>query len=261
MLFCAMSSPVHAADLNRASKSKPSLNDVVLENERWSGFYINGSLIASDRSIGSDSLWQDGTNRQVPEWSNVHSRSLGAAFGLGYDWQFENKVIGLVADVAKLAHSNEQCRPTDSFAARCYDNGWGFMSLHDRASWGATLRIRAGFDLGSFLVYSTAGIAVSNNISTITTDCRVLACGNWSNSPYATYTTGTFQKRRVVPTVGLGVDYNVHGNWSLTSLYLLTVKSKVENAVYGTGTYGRETSSWAKSVSEHSVRLGISYKL
>jgi outer membrane immunogenic protein len=121
-------------------KAAPALYD-------WSGFYA-----------GVSGGWVDGGRNDViflpPGVGSATSKGLsGGSFGgvYGYNWQFNNWVIGTRSD---LAWSN-----ADSTIAGC---GGGTFACNDRLRWLSTTRGRLGFTAGptgNWLIYGTGGYA------------------------------------------------------------------------------------------------------
>jgi outer membrane immunogenic protein len=151
---------------------------------------------------------------------SLHTRPEGAIAGLflGYNWQFQNIVIGWEADFSWTDLTDTQTGSFFSFVD--YDAGVGGIrgnvTLDSKLRWLGTFRGRWGYVVGPVLPYITGGLAYGNLISTITSS------GTQFEDATSVAFSGTqrFSDWLVGYTIGAGFDWNVSGNWRFRGEYL-----------------------------------------
>jgi outer membrane immunogenic protein len=168
----------------------------------WSGFYVGanaGFARSADPRIDCLGLGGPcGTAFLAP-------KADGAEYGLqaGYNWQVGNFVVGLEADINKLAAEG-----VASFSG--IDPAKGPDQLSSRYDWLGTARGRVGVTAGPALFYATGGFAygrVGHNY--------IYGIG----SPVDTQAFG-LAENRTGWTVGGGAEYALDQNWSVKAEYL-----------------------------------------
>jgi outer membrane immunogenic protein len=151
---------------------------------------------------------------------SLHTRPQGAFVGFlaGYNWQFQNIVIGWEADFAWTDLTDTQTGTFFSFVE--YDAGVGGIrgnvTLDSKLRWLGTFRGRWGYVVGPVLPYITGGLAYGNLVSTITSS------GAQFEDAVSVAFSGSqrFSDWLVGYTVGAGFDWNVSGNWRFRGEYL-----------------------------------------
>ncbi|BBF93307.1 outer membrane protein [Blastochloris tepida] len=166
-----------AADLAR--KSVVSAPVVMAPN--WTGFYVGGFI-----GYG----WGSNDWSLVDNWNNWGGLSndfdgfLGGA-QIGYDYQFNNMVIGIQADIT---------------GASLEDKSWYLDEYYNNeASWIATVTGRLGFVADRALFYIKGGAAWADHDSS----------WSWIGDYYSS--SGT----RSGWTVGAGIEYAFAPNWTM----------------------------------------------
>ena len=173
-LVCA--SAVHAADLDydvlRGAEYEPPAPLV-----DWGGVYVGGHGGYSSSALGFRNVFQPIVANAlratvIEEEMGVSSllvtrdvRVSGASYGAyaGYNWQFENTVVGVEFDYTRFdvngvssdAIGRSQTT-SDGFLNNVNLSGVTSTKLEDYG----TIRARAGYALGSFLPFVTAGVAI-----------------------------------------------------------------------------------------------------
>jgi len=194
-LLVALSSGAgRAADLSHAPYYTP---EGPLSSFSWIGPYLGGNL--------------------GYEWgstSNNPTRPSGIAGGIqgGYNWQSGQFVFGAEADI-QLAAAN------DTFAP------WKFSN-----PWFGTVRGRAGYAIGSLLLYGTAGLAFGE----LSGQTFGLVSENHTNLGW---------------TAGVGAEAALYGRWSAKVEYLFVDLASGTFAITGA----------SNGLSANIFRAGVNY--
>lgn len=143
----------------------------------WSGVYVGGHGGYSSAALGFRNVFQpivaDALRATVIENEMNAStlltardvRAQGASYGayLGYNFQFDDIVIGLEADYTRFGQSGT----TTNFIGRSMTTTNGYFNtvlLNGESSTKiedfGTIRARAGYALGSFMPFVTGGLAI-----------------------------------------------------------------------------------------------------
>lgn len=142
----ALTGAASAADMRMPLKAPPAMAAPL-----WAGAYIglNGGVAwhqlktnTSDAATGAF-------------FDSARVRATGGTFGgqIGYNWQSQNFVYGLEADLNWVGGKG-----SDQHIA---NNGLGFPVIHTaRLTWLATVRARGGVAFGPNLLFVTSGLAV-----------------------------------------------------------------------------------------------------
>ncbi|NJO53943.1 MAG: porin family protein [Bacteroidales bacterium] len=170
-----------AADLAR--KSIVSAPVVMAPN--WTGFYVGGF-------IGYGWGENDWSSVDYPSWGGSGSDHDGFLGGvqIGYDYQFNNVVLGIQADIAAAALEG----------SGHYDSYYGDAYYKNEAAWIATLTGRLGFVADRALFYIKGGAAWADHDH------------HWNHWYYGSYDHGG---SRSGWTLGAGVEYAFAPNWTL----------------------------------------------
>jgi outer membrane immunogenic protein len=143
----ALTGAASAADMRAPMPVKAPAPVVV--TQIWAGPYIgiNGGAVWHRMTV-------DTTDSGVP-FDSARLRSVGGTFGgqVGYNWQSQNFVYGLEADMNWVGGKD-----SDQHRA---NNGLGFPATSTtKLSWLATVRARGGVTFGPNLLFVTGGLAV-----------------------------------------------------------------------------------------------------
>lgn len=141
LTLAALAGPTAAADLGGERTGRgghyPPPPDNYLEIERWTGFYLGGTL-----GYG----WGDGrTSGDIGSFPFEQSGTIGTIYA-GYNWQLGRTVLGLEADIGTGDFGTSETTPSGALKS----------SLNALGSF----RGRAGFLVSpALLIYGTAGLA------------------------------------------------------------------------------------------------------
>lgn len=193
----------------RTPEAKPSETLAFVD---WSGFHvgINASAGALFNKYTFSPVFVEG--REAPGVTtgfggNRRDTSVLAGGYLGYNWSFGPIVLGVEGDLeaASLKRTiGNRVAPSFGFA----DTDADFDLFRIKTDWVGSVRGRAGFSFGRFLIYATAGLAASN--------ARVIA--NYPGAfdtldiahdgrTHTGYTAGAGFEAAISSNLSLGVEY------------------------------------------------------
>lgn len=206
----------------------------------FSGAFVGG-LLSLSRSR-NNVLDLDGYNGA--DFSHRSKSDFGAAIVGGYNWQRQNLVYGVMGEIGHLGVSSsaqfpgfvgDPARVNDSIAST-------------RVGGYAALSGRAGFVAGPMMFYGRAGVA-AGQVRVSYTDTNPLGL---------TLDSGTsVSKTRVAPLLGLGVEYMVSPNMTLSLDYSYMDFGKLTHtAVAG----GGANFSFQHRVKVDTLRMGMNFR-
>src|SRR5215467_5349382 len=104
--------------------------------------------------VRSDSNFQDtGSIDVVETGSNIVNKTGFIGGGqVGYNWQDQEFVYGVEADISGLAAN---------ITTQWHDSQFNLRQTTHKIDWLSTLRVRAGLAIGRTLVYATGGLALA----------------------------------------------------------------------------------------------------
>ena len=178
----------------------PPQCDPCCSSSDFNGLYIGGNLGVFSHVTHFNDL--DGFFTDNSGWSTVDT-SFTAGLQLGYDWQCNSKLAGLVVDW-NWVDTNHKIRDNP--------NGTDGDNFHrHRSEWFTTIRARFGVTVCDTLFYVTGGAAVAHHDRRLQ---RTVADDGG--------TTGRFRdnRNRWGWTAGAGVEYMLGCNWSLGAEFL-----------------------------------------
>jgi outer membrane immunogenic protein len=222
--IAAMSVGAVAADLpSRVPAAAPAL--VIAPAYKWSGFYL-GANAGYGWGHANFNIAPGGAWVGDPDLAGVTSAATrrtgidGFVGGLqaGYNWQFGAMVVGVEADVnlsdvsGGFASPTRQGVVTGTYSARG-DAG---------SDWFSTVRVRFGFAADRALFYVTGGLAIAdNNFSHAVSFQNVgQVPGLPITGPGGGANAASNSTVNYGWTVGAGVEYAVHQNWTAKVEYL-----------------------------------------
>jgi opacity protein-like surface antigen len=256
----------HAADLSDLPILRGSFSEgLSTSHVNWEGFYVGGqgAYGSSDENFnGSTSNMMAAllantiieSEMGVSRWNlglgkeSARSSSFGAF--AGYNWQWEDVVVGLEASYlhgkfggSTSASQGRSLQLTDNYVHSVTATSYSSIAISDLA----TFRGRAGYAYGCFLPYLFGGLALGNADITRT----VSALDVWTPIPsnpvpggQAFLSSSNVQHSHLIYgySAGLGVDVNLIGG--------LFMRGEWE--------YIRFTSAVDTSI--NTVRAGLGYK-
>ncbi len=212
----ALATGAQAADLG--APRAPVAAAVIAPAFSWTGFYLGAHVgygWAQARYTDFSGTFANG--------STTANGVFGGIQG-GYNWQFNNIVLGLEADVS----AGGLRRTYALTATESYRASVPFLS---------SIRARAGFAADRALIYATGGLGI------VSFQDRI-----FTTATNATLATGS--TTRVGYTLGAGVEYAFTPNWT----------AKVEYLYYGFGDRRNVlTANDRVRTDIHTVKLGINY--
>lgn len=228
----------------------------------WTGFYVGGSAGVSwgDSSIGTRIGQGTGTvvippadlNRlnQVQDEKDNRSGFQGGLQG-GYNQQMGNWVLGIETDIGFFDTGRKD---TNSFTSTVFTppavTGPTYtLDQEIDTGWLWTVRPRIGYASGAWMVYGTAGLAMSDvKLTTRLSDNRTPA--NRVEVHDSTTKTGWI--------AGLGGAYMFSPNWSVRGEWLYTDLGHVSDTATTPNGFAILTSKG--DVNANIVRVGVDYK-
>jgi outer membrane immunogenic protein len=211
-----IASGAQAADL--AAPRTPIAAAVVAPAFNWTGFYVGAHIGYGWGRTG----WT-----YVVGLNTVPSNPKGVFGGLqlGYNWQFNNLVLGVETDISAAGFRDNDPCPNPVFVCS------------SRSNWVGTTRLRAGVAADRALFYVTGGLAYG--------DTRVATDNGLG-------TFGSTTLTRVGYAVGAGMEYAFAQNW--------TVKAEYLYYNLGAATYTVDGGLAVRArFDNHTVRVGVNY--
>jgi outer membrane immunogenic protein len=238
----------------------------------WTGFYIGVSL--TDRL--SDATWtttclQPGfapcgtafpnrlaTQNAIP----LNSNNVGPGGYAGYNWQYQNLLLGVEADghwIDSSAFSFGIPGAEDPTVA----GSPGLDTAKVRETWDASVRGRIGYVVtGTVLLYGTGGVSWMHVESSAT--CATPFPMGWcaANSPFLN-TTQTLSTTRTGWTAGGGIEVMVTRNWLARAEYRYANYGTFGGTLFG-GFNGNvvngDALSFNTKLNTQTTLIGVAYK-
>jgi len=216
---------------------------VVAPSYNWSGFYIGGNIGYSWGRSSDYSTLSNGAGTVL--FANASGVNLDGIVGggqVGYNWQVQNWVVGVEADIQGTDEKGSRtftcpigvCSPAaNPFAAVAFvaSAPISVLAMDQKIEWFGTVRARGGVLVSPrVLLYATGGLAyggVKANTTIVQSDSGIQP-GNVTATYAGTASTST---TRAGWTVGVGGEWMLAGNWSAKIEYLYYDLGKVS---YGT---------------------------
>lgn len=188
----------------------------------WTGLYVGAQ---AGYAWGED----DTANTVALDWDGKHDidGATGGVFA-GYNYQKDKWVFGVELD-AELSNVEGG------------DTTWSFGDeINAEITSRVSARARVGYVYDRALLYVTGGLAIAN-IDTTYTDGASLDSYDQTKSGW---------------TLGAGVDYALTPNWAARLEYRYTDLGRVFNLTTNTDS----CCGMNNEITEHAVRVGVSYK-
>jgi high affinity Mn2+ porin len=212
----------------------------------WTGFYLGGhaGYMAANSNwrtsgIGAGGLLQSGS-------TDIFDRAgpwgpMTGGFQGGYNYLFPSHfMLGIETDISFPNHLS--ATPIFSSAAT------GQFGITDTVKLFSTVRARAGYVFGNWLVYGTGGFAFDRDLLQNTQEAGVsggigVAAGNVNQTYFSRYGW----------TLGLGVELGLSQNWSAKIEYdFMTFGS--QNVMFPL-----EAQQYASNLAIQSIQAGLNY--
>lgn len=247
-----------AADLT-APKPYVKAPPVVATVYGWTGFYVGGNIgYGWGRSSNSVDISDLATGATL--FTNTSSNDVDGVIGggqVGYNWQVQNWVLGLEADI----QGSDQKGSSNLVCVGCANGGTTDITttLTQKLSWFGTVRGRAGILVTpSILLYGTGGLAYGE----FKTGGSVT--GNGVGGVPVTVTFPGTSSTQVGWTVGAGVEGKIGGNWTAKLEYLyMDLGSVSTGPIATTILVPRRTDagvSYSSALRDNILRVGVNYQ-
>jgi outer membrane immunogenic protein len=176
--------------------------------ENWAGANVGLNFSTYDYENKGDGASFDGVDQSALEvWAATNDKKSdnGVGFGIkaGYNWQTNNFVYGVLADLtyvdAEIKSESPEGINGDSYSYKRVD----------KLNWLATVRGKAGVVLNGFLPYVSAGLAVAdveNKHQTIT--CCPTLYESSKNDTEVGYVIGVGVEKKFNEHLGISFDYS-----------------------------------------------------
>lgn len=224
----------------------------------WTGFYIGGNVGYSwGRSSNTETISNLGTG--VPLVSGTSRNDVNGVIGggqVGYNWQSQNWLFGLEADIQGSGEKGS----SSFICVACANDGTNITSnLTQKLNWFGTVRGRAGVLVTpSVLLYGTGGLAYGE----LQTGGSIT--GNNVNGVPVTVAFPGASSTRAGWTVGAGVEGKIAGNWTAKLEYLYMDLGSVNAGPIATTILVPVRTNAGVSYSSHFtdniLRVGINYQ-
>ena len=237
VLSAAASIPAGAADLDNYDRRQRDYggDPIVVPSSyfSWTGFYIGGHLGYGWGSSSSVNLPDLGSGDAFDGADGFVVQPFGwlAGVTVGYNWQYDNFVVGLEADLGYLGADDLQ------------ENAFGFAT----AEYGAygTLTGRIGYAEDRWLFYGKGGLAFAN----IENTAGAFTDGDIDASDFT-----SLQDTRTGWALGAGVEYAFQRDFTMKIEYLY-----MDFGEDGSGNFDGDRFLHENDI--HTVKVGLNYNL
>jgi len=186
-----VTAPAIAADMQMPVKAPPP---VAIPIFTWTGFYLGGNI---GGAWTSNRVFED---RFGLEWSRSSNARFIGGGQIGYNWQFNNFVLGIEGDIDGIVNQNRT-------AAVVFVPTVGNVGVTGNVygKWVSTIAARFGFAADRALFYGKAGYGWVNGsgtatVTNLTTGQTLLSGGDGTRSGWL---------------VGGGIEYAFAPNWTV----------------------------------------------
>lgn len=225
----------------------------------WSGAYLGGSLggvrAKSDvRMTVADTgdYFTPGDPEQLAAMGagGLSQGQLSMGVQGGYLWQSSNLVLGVEVSASSLSFEQERSVSETAVTAPA-----ARFSIRQAVSadWMASVRPRIGWAQSDWLVYLTAGLAITRVKMDVAYD---------DTTAWAGRSRGSASSTELGWVVGAGAEFALDGNWSLRGEYLYADFGRVSTTTMVTETFGGDPGylRHGADLRTHSLHVGVSYR-
>jgi outer membrane immunogenic protein len=207
--FAGLTFGAHAADLGYPPVQAPVAPAPTPFN--WTGWYVG---------VNGGGAWgkQDPFNIITDRFDSFSTAISGGLFGgtLGAQAQAGSVLLGIEADI-DWAHITGSTTVTPTVGGVPLVPVTASTSIDTQS----TLRLRAGLPLNNWLPYLTAGVAVLEAKTNLTTPAGVAVCGG-------IFSGCSGSNRQIGAALGGGVEYAFTPNWSAKLEYLYVTAASLD---------------------------------
>jgi outer membrane immunogenic protein len=206
---------------------------------KWAGVYI-GANVGGGVGMTQNSYSLAGG----PTFASVNNALAGALGGgqVGYNWQFWRIVYGLEADI-------QGSSVRGSISAPCLPALCGSPALSasygQDISWFGTVRGRAGFTAGGWLLYATGGYAYGR------VETNATATAGATTASLSTHDNMNGW------TIGSGIELEFTPHWSVKAEYLYVDLGRANHSWVFPGV---TTVNDSARVTENVIRAGVNFR-
>jgi outer membrane immunogenic protein len=228
----------------------------------WSGFYVgaalggawNNSSLHAQVAPGPGPVTISPTDAATIN-ANVENRSRSGSGGFtggiegGYNYESGPWLFGLETDFGAFRISDSATRTVQSRLLISPPRSFT-VGAEVKTNWLWTLRPRVGYVSGPWLIYGTAGLAMSS----------IKATANYTDTRIAptVFTSATRSKTATGWTAGLGGAYALNPEWSVKGEWLYVKLGSVSGSA--TTPDGFATVSGDATASGNLFRVGLDYR-
>ncbi len=197
-----MATPAFAADL--AVKAPPARVAPVFS---WTGWYIGANLGGAWARDPENFTLGSGGGIGFNQTNTARSSSLVGGGQIGYNYQINNVVLGVEADIDGRHNANDFSCPVLS-PIGCVAASGSVLTLHDEQDWFGTFRGRLGLTFDHVLLYGTGGLAygeVQHSVTEAVVGASLVFSDRTTRAGWA---------------AGVGGEYAINNQWSIGVEYL-----------------------------------------
>jgi outer membrane immunogenic protein len=235
---------------------------------KWAGLYVgvHGGMVDSkwDGNLKYEPTPGDDQTAAVFSDSSHSLSDKGGLYGIqiGYNWQFNNIVVGVEGDAAFADTSKSNVFTSDS---GLYDWDIGLKTKGVE-----TLRLRVGYAAGPVLLFATGGLAIAHTEGSLSVMSRD------GFTPAYNTAKGSAKETHVGFAVGGGAEWMIAPNWTLSAQYMLmdfgAESYRLKGTAYpdkpscgnnppaATCSFPHTTDSFPADLQMQTFRLGLNFK-
>jgi len=223
------------------------------DNSIFNGPYIGASIGYSHINIDegkSNWIYSDGTSF-LQSGKNSDSDNALYALNAGYNWRFDNKVVGIEFDGTKIDGRSKGLASDYSIT-----NGVVTDRLISDTKINALFTARAKFGMifDKLMVYGTAGLAIAD------IDRKITQLNDGKNDySIDRGTSDSLSKTRFGPALGVGLEYAFPENLSLKLQYLYTDFGNIKYKYAGTWNTLTTTGHQKVGIDNSMLSIGLNY--
>jgi len=231
----------------------------------WDGLYVGVGIANAEQKDEGNSTGVEPDGNTAYNLNLPHSLSRNKTMPnllIGYNWNKNDFIYGLEADIQWLNTSTGDCHAYDMADYVIYgepytkcNQPWGSTSFSTKTDWITSERIKLGLVHDRFLLYSTAGLALGKVASSLTTNCLPSGCGRFDDTggTGAVVTTTNWSNIKAGWTLGLGIEAKLNNQ--------LSVRTEYQYIDLGSDTHSASVPSGYGSLSKASFSSDLTYSL
>lgn len=221
----------------------------------WDGMYVSGALSSSSYKHTIDSLHTYNAG-YFPNSQNPSAINTDLSVQLGKNWTFDRVLVGLEIDYDPSKSTKTVCRGASEIT-RCITAWEGYLNISDSIDLQGSGKIRLGYILDKFMIYTAVGFARLKHSSSLDVVCPS-GCGLSDSDSYTAVTTVSENKTR--PVFGFGFEYKVSERWNVGADYQYLQSGNLSQTQQKTATYGTQQISSTSSVNVSRAQLRLIYR-